>query len=105
MNLASVTGALGWLRTPPLERWGVPFPFMDLVGAIRLSVVLRQIKKLKGAGLENSDTRVSPWINALILFGGEAVICKFSHAVLSATFLTYKARLAFISHTWLSYFA
>ncbi|KAF8595978.1 hypothetical protein BDV93DRAFT_548585 [Ceratobasidium sp. AG-I] len=79
-SLASVDATLGWLRAPPFERWGVPFPFMDLIGAFRLAVVLRQIKKLKGAGVgadANSwDTKVSPWATALILFGGEAVICS-----------------------------
>lgn len=93
MNLAAATTALGQLRAPPLERWGVPFPLMDLIGAFRLAIVLRQIKKLKGVGLtpdpESLDTRVSPWATALILFGGEAIICELTHYVpCSQEFLT-----------------
>ncbi|KAG8695841.1 hypothetical protein FRC08_007529 [Ceratobasidium sp. 394] len=76
MTLASVNRILSWLRTPLLQRWGIPFPLVDLAGAVRLSIVLRQIKKLKGNGLEPSDTRVSPWTSALILFGGEAIMCS-----------------------------
>ncbi|CAE6355720.1 hypothetical protein RSOLAG1IB_05166 [Rhizoctonia solani AG-1 IB] len=87
MNLATVSAALDWLRTPPFELWGVSFPLMDLIGAFRLSIVLRQIKKLKGGGSSNVDTQVSPWITALILFGGEAVMC--SQLSLTPSFLTY----------------
>ncbi|KAG8726094.1 hypothetical protein FRC12_023718, partial [Ceratobasidium sp. 428] len=79
MSLSSVTRILSLLRTPLLQPWGIPFPLIDLAGAVRLSVVLRQIKKLKGAGLDSSDssdTRVSPWTTALILFGGEAIMCS-----------------------------
>ncbi|KAG8746244.1 hypothetical protein FRC10_005493 [Ceratobasidium sp. 414] len=87
MTLASVDRILSLLRTPLLQRWGVPFPLIDLSGAVRLSVVLRQIKKLKGDGLEPSDTRVSPWTSALILFGGEAVMCSLLS--LTPSFLLY----------------
>ncbi|QRV82107.1 hypothetical protein RhiJN_10122 [Ceratobasidium sp. AG-Ba] len=76
MSLASVNWVLEWLRTPILQRWGIPFGLMDMAGAVRLSVVLRQIKKIKGAGPQPFDTQVSPWTNALILFGGEAVMCS-----------------------------
>ncbi|CAE6467937.1 unnamed protein product [Rhizoctonia solani] len=87
MNLATVSAALDWLRTPPFELWGVSFPLMDLIGAFRLSIVLRQIKKLKGGGSSNVDTQVSPWITVLILFGGEAIMC--SQLSLTPSFLTY----------------
>ncbi|CAE7147522.1 unnamed protein product [Rhizoctonia solani] len=87
MSLATVSATLGWLRTPPFEIWGVSFPLMDLIGAFRLSIVLRQIKKLKGGGSSNTDTQVSPWINALVLFGGEAIMC--SQLSLTPGFLTY----------------
>ncbi|KAF8699982.1 hypothetical protein RHS03_06786, partial [Rhizoctonia solani] len=87
MSLTSVSAALDWLRTPPFEIWGVSFPLMDLIGAFRLAIVLRQIKKLKGGGTSNVDTQVSPWITALILFGGEAIMC--SQLSLTPGFLTY----------------
>ncbi|CUA77266.1 hypothetical protein RSOLAG22IIIB_12652 [Rhizoctonia solani] len=87
MNLAAVSATLDWLRTPPFEIWGVSLPLMDLIGAFRLSIVLRQIKKLKGGGLSNTDTHVSPWITALVLFGGEAIMC--SQLSLTPGFLTY----------------
>lgn len=77
MSLATVSDALGRLRAPPLESWGIPFPLMDLIGALRLAIVLRQIKKLKGTGMANPDTKVSPWVSALVLFGGEAVMCEY----------------------------
>ncbi|CAE6416914.1 unnamed protein product [Rhizoctonia solani] len=85
MSLTTVSATLDWLRTPPFEIWGVSFPLMDLIGAFRLSIVLRQIKKLKGG--ESSDTQVSPWITALILFGGEAIMC--SQLSLTPGFLIY----------------
>ncbi|CAE6458091.1 unnamed protein product [Rhizoctonia solani] len=74
MNLTTVSSTLDWLRTPPFEIWGVSFPLIDLIGALRLSIVLRQIKKAKGG--ESSNTHVSPWTTALILFGGEAIMCS-----------------------------
>ncbi|CAE6505394.1 unnamed protein product [Rhizoctonia solani] len=86
MSLTAVSATLDWLRTPPFELWGVSFPLIDLIGAFRLSIVLRQIKKLKG-GTSKADTQVSPWITALILFGGEAVMC--SQLSLTPSFLTY----------------
>lgn len=76
MSLTAVSDVLGWLRTPPFESLGIPFPLVDIAGAIRLAIVLRQIKKLKGQGMNQPDTQVSPWVNALILFGGEAVMCE-----------------------------
>ncbi|CAE6404806.1 unnamed protein product [Rhizoctonia solani] len=87
MSLAAVSATLDWLRTPPFEIWGVSFPLMDIIGAFRLSIILRFIKKLKGGGADGIDSKVSPWISALILFGGEAIMC--SQLQLTPSFLLY----------------